>query len=288
MSRDVQPNFFLVGAPRCGTTSMYLYLKQHPAIYLAVIKEPLYYCRDLSAPSFAVTERADYQRLFSDVGTEIIVGEGSVWYLLSKVAARAIAADAPEARALVMLRRPVDMMASLHALYLRTGNEDLADFAEALAAEPARARGQRLPAGAYFPEGLQYTRVARYAEQLERFIDALGRERVHCVLFDEFARDPAAAVRDTVRFLGLDPEVAIDIEPARARARVRARVLRQLRRIPPALRAKLKLGDEHEGARRAPVSAALRAQVARALAGDVARLGMLLGRDLSHWSRDAD
>lgn len=279
-----KPNFFLVGAPRCGTTSMYTYLKQHPDIYLSLIKEPLFFCRDLTAPAFAVTDPDSYRSLFSDAGSASAVGEGSVWYLMSRIAARAIVDDAPDARIIVMLRRPIDMMSSLHALYLRTGNEDIEDFAEALAAQSARQRGQRLPPGVYFPEGLQYLQVARYADQVERYLNAVGRERVHCVLFDDFARDPARAYRDTLAFLGVDSGFVAEFEPARATARVRAAVLRQIRLATPEIRSKIKRADDHAGPRTGPVSSEVKGWVAEALADDVARLGQLIDRDLSHWS----
>src|SRR5262249_53369576 len=126
-----KPNFFIVGAPRCATTSMYTYLKQHPQIHLSLLKEPLFFATDLTIQPLAVTDEASYLGLFADAGDARRIGEGSVFYLLSKRAAEEIKRFSPRAKIIIMLRNPIDMMHSLHALYLRTGNEDL-DFEEAI------------------------------------------------------------------------------------------------------------------------------------------------------------
>src|ERR1700742_937815 len=125
----------MVGAPRCATTTMYTYLKQHPDIYLSLLKEPIYFGSDLTRQPLAVTDEASYLSLFAGAGDARVIGEGSVFYLMSTRAADEVKAFSPAARILIMLRDPLEMMHSLHALYLRSGNEDLADLDEAIAAE---------------------------------------------------------------------------------------------------------------------------------------------------------
>src|SRR5687768_15406060 len=142
------PNFFIVGAPRCGTTSMYAYLRQHPEIYVSPHKEPHFFGSDLSPLPGAIREEELYRALFAGAGDRPRAGEASVWYLSSRKAASEIRAFAPEARILILLRAPHQMLESLHSLFLRTGNEDLPTLEEALAAEPERRRGQRIPPGA--------------------------------------------------------------------------------------------------------------------------------------------
>lgn len=281
----VMPDLFLVGAPRSGTTSLYTYLKQHPEIYLSVLKEPHYWSRDLSRPPQAVTDEDLYLGLFAAAGDARWVGEGSVWYLHSAAAARGIAEASPAARILVMLRRPVDMMFSLHGLYTRTGNEDLPAFEDALAAEEERRRGERIPAAAYFPEGLLYTEAARFSPSLRRYLEHFGRDRVHVVLFDDFVADTPRAFNRVAEFLGVDPNFVPEFDLEKANRLIRPKVLEQLRRTPPEVRAPMRGGGRrHTVARREKPSPELRRRLNKHFADDIAELAELLGRDLSFWT----
>jgi GrpB-like predicted nucleotidyltransferase (UPF0157 family) len=283
-----KPNFFIVGAPRCGTTSMYTYLKQHPEIYVSIDKEPHFFGSDLSPMPGTIREEALYLELFAGAGDRPRVGEGSVWYLSSERAPREIRAFAPEARILVLLRDPVQMAHSLYSLYSRTGNEDLPTFEEALAAEPERRQGRRIPPRAYFPEGLLYTEAARYAGKVERYFEVFGRENVHCILFEDFTRDTAAVYRRTLEFLGVDPGFEAELDPRRASLRVRMQAIRQLRHAPAEVKRRMQFKEmkQHEGAApRAALSAELSARLRDLFAEDIARLGALLGRDLGEWAR---
>jgi len=283
-----KPNFFIVGAPRCATTTMYTYLKQHPDIFLSLLKEPIHFGSDLTRQPLSVGDAAEYMSLFDAAGGARVIGEGSVFYILSKRAPDELKAFSPSSRVLVMLRSPVDMMRSLHALYVRTGNEDTDDFAAAVDAEPARARGERLPARCYFPEGLQYRAAARYAEPVERFVRAFGRERVHVLIFDDLVRDAAREHRRVLEFLGVDPSAEVELDVDKATDRIRGVVLRQMRAASPSIRRKLKTGrDAHRGPGTRAVTPDLRARLQAELLPDVERLSALLDRDLTHWCRSA-
>lgn len=282
-----KPNFFLVGAPRCGTTSMYAYLKQHPEIWVSVDKEPHFFGCDLSPMPGTIREEDLYLALFAGAGDRPRAGEASVWYLSSRQAPFEIRAWAPDAKILVLLREPAQMAHSLYSLYSRTGNEDLPAFEEALAAEPDRAEGRRIPPGAYFPDGLRYTEAARYPEKVERYFQVFGRENVHCILFDDFVRDTASVYRRALEFLGVDPGFEAELDPAKANQRVRMMAIRQLRQVPPEVRSRMQLAEMklHDGAARQPLSPDTAARLRESFAGDVARLGELLGRDLGAWTR---
>lgn len=278
------PNFFLVGAPRCGTTSMYTYLKQHPQIYLSVLKEPHFFSTDLTSPPQAVVDEDLYLSLFAGVEDEICVGEGSVWYLESHRAPEAIRDASPAARILIMLRQPVDMAFSLHGLYNRTGNEDILDFDGALAAQESRASGERIPPTAYFPEGLQYESVTQYSAKVERYFNHFGRDRVQVVIFEEMVADPARIYRQILKFLGVDPHFEAEFDRRRATGLIRTKVLQQLRTTAPEVRAKMRGGGRrHTVPRDRAVSAETRARMSELYAPDIAALSELLELDLSRW-----
>src|SRR5882672_7839349 len=126
-----KPNLFIVGAPRCGTTSMYDYLKQHPDVFMPEVKEPHFLGTDLTSSRF-IRDEGKYQALFATAKNEKRIGEASVWQLYSKIAAYEIKEYSPTARVIIMLRNPVDMMYSLYGQHIFSGDEEISDFEEAL------------------------------------------------------------------------------------------------------------------------------------------------------------
>ena len=138
------PNFFIVGAPKCGTTALYAYLAQHPDVFMSDPKEPHYFGSDLDFRYRRRPSDQQYRSYFAGAGDRRRIGEGSVWYLYSECAADEIGQAVPDARIIVMLRDPVEMIPSLHSQFVYNGHEDLA-LADALAAEEDRAQGRRIP-----------------------------------------------------------------------------------------------------------------------------------------------
>ncbi len=294
------PEFFIVGAPRCGTTYMFEYLGRHPGVYVPPNKEPNHFCTDLDSGSFLdsvsfMRDRDEYRMLFADADAGQLAGEASTWYLYSRDAAANIHAARPGARILVMLRDPVEMMYSLHGRRRFGGTEEL-PFAEALAAEDDRRQGRRLPRRPRNVKGLLYRDVARYAAQVERYFDRFGRDQVHVVIFDDFRSDPGAAYQSALDFLGLPripmPETSVVNAAARRRSETLQRailtpwVIRLGRMIVPrALRPHVgPLMDRLNAApeRRTPLDPALRRSLVEELRPDVQRLSRLLDRDLEH------
>src|SRR4030095_3136534 len=101
---ETRPNFFIVGAPKAGTTALYLYLKQHPAVFMpaADVKEPHYFTPELRHPTFLRTAE-QYAAIFEQGRGKTRVGEASVFYLYSTAQARRIHEFDSEARIVVML-----------------------------------------------------------------------------------------------------------------------------------------------------------------------------------------
>jgi hypothetical protein len=203
---------FIVGAPRCGTTAMFRFLEQHPRVCASSRKEPNYFSTDFHEESdrhfgaplrFPFRTEAQYLALFDDPSRSVML-EGSTTSLQSRVAAANIRAFDPDARILVMVRDPVDLLHSLHAKMVSNALEDIADFRLALEAEPDRRAGRRLPAGLFWPSSLYYSDRVRLAEGIERFRAHFPADRVKVVVYDDFRRDNLAAYLDVAAFAGLD------------------------------------------------------------------------------------
>lgn len=292
-----RPNFFIVGAPRCGTTAMYEYLRRHPQVFMPYRKEPVFFGSDLAKrPPYL--DEAGYLALFAPADGAIAIGEATVWYLYSQTAPSEIKAFAPDARIIIMLRNPIDMAHSLHRHWLWSANENLVDFGTAIAAEPDRAAGRRLPPTTEQPIGLRYTWLGKYAPHVRRWLEVFGAERVQVVIYDDLADDAGRRVgRQTLEFLGVDASYDAPFEVVNQNKRARSPRLQRLSRSPRFMRLAGKLpprvfhlvwrGLQRANIQpeaRAPIDPALRRKLAAEFAPDVASLGQLLGRDLSRWT----
>ena len=306
MSSPRRPDFFIVGAPKSGTTALYTYLGRHPDIYLPARKELRFFGTDLDIRDRVPLSMEEYLAHFAGAADARRVGTAYVWYLYSRSAAAEIAEFAPDASILVMLRNPVEMVHALHGEHLTNGNEDIADFTAALDAEPARARGAALPPHAHLPQGLLYSTVPRYAEQLERYFDRFGRDRVHVTIFEEFVADPVGGYRSVLAFLGLPddrPLEAADFEVVNASRRLRSERVRHLLARPPEFPRRLISRtvprpirrNVHAWAKRAnvrpasrpPMPSDTRRRLDALFEPEVQLLEALLGREIESWRRAA-
>lgn len=300
MSGDPGPNFFIAGAPKCGTTALYAYLRQHPDVFMPDVKEPHFFGSDLGFRYRRRPSPEKYRSYFRGSAGRIRIGEASVWYLYSTRAATEIRAAVPDARIIAMVRNPVEMIPSLHAQFVYNGHEDLT-LGEALDAQPARARGERIPPAANFPNGLLYTRVATFSEQLQRYFEVFGRDGVHVIVFDDFQASPATAYADAVQFLGISAEHAPDFTVVNPNKVVRSIKFSRLVNRPPEWARRIGRAVVPEGGRRrvhdllmrpniryrpreAP-DPSIQERIRILMSDEVERLGSLLGRDLGHWSR---
>ena len=207
------PDFFVVGHARSGTTALHEMLTQHPQIFVG-LKEPRFFATELRERDLARTNPtpqtlAEYKAWFSGAAPGQVVGDISPDYLWSRDAARLIAEVRPDARIIAILREPVSFLRSLHRQWLRHYVETEVDFAKAIELERPRHLGQQMPVSTYWPKALFYTDHARYAGQLRRFEQHFPRDRMLVLIYDDYVRDNAAAVRTVLRFLDVDDSVPI-------------------------------------------------------------------------------
>ena len=298
--RPAPPDFVIPGAPRSGTTFMHEYLDQHPGIYMSPMKEPNHFATDLDSGSYmdSVTflrDNARYLDLYAGARPDQLTGEASTWYLYSHDAAANLKANNPQTKAVAMLREPVSMLHSLHLRRVYGGSENLKSFEDALAAEADRHEGRRIPPKARNVKALFYRDVGRYSPQIERYYDALGRDQVLVVIFEEFRKDPATAYRQVLEFLGVDPDFQPTFEVVNAGLARRSWRLQQMLLSPPVLRTaravipmrmRPAVGRTWDrinsrGEKPAPLDPKVARALREELQPDVERLEKLIGRDLS-------
>lgn len=294
------PDCFLVGAPRCGTTSMSYYLREHPQICFSDPKETHFFThvwrrqrpRDL---------RSEYLETFFaayDPRRHRAVCEGSVSYLYDREALERILVLNPGSRFLVMVRDPFELLPSYHQRMVFLLQEDVTSFAAAWQLQERRARGDAIPTGCVDPYPLLYREVGRLGARVAELFELAGRERCHVVVFDDLISDPRRTYLDVLRFLGLEDDGRLEfrrhaeskgyrrppgaivrlVSPVAvriwARAPGRARLLRPLKRA---------LRRQKVAMRAAELSPRMKQLLRETFAEDVARLGGLIDRDLSHW-----
>lgn len=198
------PSFVIIGGQRCGTTSMYAYLSQHPQVQPSLRKEVHYF--DIHYDRGLSWYGGHFPRNLPQ-GT--ITGEASPYYLLHPHSPRRAVADLPEDTIFIaMLRDPVSRAHSHHAHVTNKGFEWL-EFEEAIEAEPERtdAAWERLLedpcAQSAALQHFSYLRRGDYLPQLLRWQDAVGRDRLHVLDSEVLFRDPAAVYGQVLGWLGL-------------------------------------------------------------------------------------
>ena len=296
----MDPDFFLVGAPRSGTTALCNYLRAHSEVFISSPKEPTFVGRDLVPKRFPTL--ATYRALFANTGGARRVGDCSVAYLASEFAAEEIHAFNPRASVMMILREPVEMIHSLHLKHYLMGIEPCRRLEDALAAEAGRlASGVGVPSGVC-PKVIALRHRATYSPQVKRFLEKFGPEQVKLFRFDDFQSDPQKIFQEVCRFLRVRDDVSLAAKPHNVGRSVRnARWHEFLTRSPrwaqavarvalpfPVLRKNLQQRlmkrNQHAG-KPAPLSAELRARLKRELASEVDELSRLTGWDLSHWRK---
>lgn len=224
----IRPNFFIVGAPKCGTTAWHAYLSGHPDIAFARVKEPHYFNTDMEGFRWVRSE-AEYLELFLDCGGAKAVGEASVQYLASGAAAENIARFAPDARILIFLRDPAPYLQSYHNQLLLNCDEDIESFRDAW-----KAGGNRpVPSGCRDPKLIDYRMMGRFSEQVARFLDHFDAAQVKVVRFERWTRDTRAVYMEILDFLGLEDDGRQDFAKVHEAKHVGSQKLARLTQRPP-------------------------------------------------------
>jgi hypothetical protein len=224
----LEPAFLIVGAQRCGTTSMFKVIRQHPAVVPPALQKGIHYFdKNYSrGPAWYRSHfplRASAARVQAKVGVAI-TGESSPYYVFHPLAAQRIARDLPGVRVVVLLRDPVERALSAYTHEKARGYET-ETFDRALDLEAERTAGERdrmLADPSYDSFHLQhnaYLTRGQYVDQLERLAELLGRDRVHVVDSQAFFEEPAESYAQVLDFLGLPAFTGALFEQHNARPR---------------------------------------------------------------------
>ncbi|QDU80874.1 Sulfotransferase domain protein [Polystyrenella longa] len=296
-----QPNFLIIGAARSGTTALVRYLEQHPEIFITEPKEPHFWAFAGQTVNFqgpgdeeeinkeVVSDPDLYEQLYTGANGAKALGDGSVSTMYyPEHAIPTIQKYAPDAQLIALLRNPIDRAFSSFLYTHARVHEPVKDFDKALDLEEKRIADN-------WHHMWHYTRVGFYSEQLQKFIDAFGRERVHILLADDLRSDSEKVLSDVCGILGVNPNFDFQdlkevnssgVPKSRALARminvVRSNaVLRSIavNMTPLKLRNRVRYGNLSHP----KLQPEQRERLRDVYRDEIQKLSEMLDRDLSHW-----
>ncbi len=303
-------DFFIVGAPKSGTTALYSYLSTHPGIFLPTHKEPNYFAEDYPNIGGRLKTFKEYEKLFS-IHTKKIAGDGSVCYLASETAPKAIREYNPYAKIIIMLRNPVELFLSEHSQLLYSFYEDIEDPFQAWQMQSTRRDGKNIPDSCREPETLQYKKVCVHGKNLKKYIDLFPSDSVLTLFFDDFVSSPQSVYRKVLQFLELNDDGRKDfpkvneaklhkrsglakwlISPPGIWGTVHAKVRRCIATTDSAFIKSIECTARKLAARNSEKISSRKLadnelkSILSELQDDISLLASLTGKDLSHWKSD--
>jgi len=216
-------DFFIVGAAKCGTTTLADYLAAHPSVCFSPIKEPNYFAADIQPEKFSkafkqnlgksveeyfshdfpaprqiafVQKESDYDRLFSPCQDKQIKGEASTSYLYSEAAADEIFRHNPKAKIVYILRNPLERLRSHYGMALKYG------FVKGKLLEEVKIDMARAEKGWGVSE--LFVELGLYAEQVERYHKLFPAKQILALRFEDLQTNPQALYRRLCDFLEID------------------------------------------------------------------------------------
>ena len=297
------PHFFLIGAPKAGTTALHAALATHPQLSMSRVKEPKFFLGDGEPPARpagpgdahsvqeTVWRRDDYEALWPD-RPGALRGESTPFYLSDPVALDRIAAAVPDARLIAVLRHPVDRAYSNWAHLWADGLEPLSDFLAACAAEDHRTAEGWAPFWRYLGLG-------RYGAQLAALLERFPREQLHVLRYRDLVDEPTAALNGICGFLGVEADAVVEVPsenvstyvPPSAATKVLQAAVRSGAAVgqflPPQVwrraSAPLLSALRRSGGHRPELAAADRSRLLGAFGDDIALLERLTGQSFADW-----
>lgn len=201
------PDFFIIGAPKSGTTALHAALADHPQLFLSSVKEPKFFLCDGSPPRQGgpgdahssrewVLRPNEYERFFESAPDGVLWGESTAFYLQDFDAHRRIAEAVPDARLIMVLRDPVDRAYSNCTHLWADGLEPAGEFGAACAEEPARREDGWAPIWRHLETG-------HYGQQIQHLKSYFVDDQIHIIRYKSLVDEPGPTLGGVCRFLGI-------------------------------------------------------------------------------------
>lgn len=277
------PNFLIVGAARCGTSSMHRYLHQHPQVFTTDLKEVNYF---LEKPKDGFISTLDeYRKYFIGASDKIAIGESSVSYMFFEHVAKDIRCTLGDIKIIISIRQPVDRAYS-HYYYRRYRNmEPINNFLTAFHSEDQIIQERNNP---YL---WSYKSASFYYRQIKPYFDHFSHENIKIIIFDDFLGRPQQVIQSLYHFLDVDSHFTPDVSRAYATSRLPHQPRTFLRlRAHTLLRFLIGQMDHAPQIHNRPISPlpqSIHAELTQLYREDILATQSLINRDLSMWLEEA-
>tara|TARA_R110001592_G_scaffold131477_1_gene345388 strand:+ start:161824 stop:162780 length:957 start_codon:yes stop_codon:yes gene_type:complete len=295
------PDFYILGAPKCGTTAMAAYLSENPEILFSHPKETNFFNTDHKEQELFKTLDEYLDFAFPKHKGAKLKGEGSVWYLFSEHATANILSLKEDAKFVVMLREPAELVYALHSTYLLGVMENEDDFEKAWRLQDQRSKSMALPPTCPEPKLLQYGKVGKLGTQVESLLNCVSNpKQIHFIIYDDFKKDTQAEYKKLLHFLGLKDDGRTDFSAINVAAKTKNKSLgksisaltqnKALYRLKRSLGFKMGSGPmvkllakNRVIAKREELRPEFKSELRAYFKEDVKKLEALINRDLKSW-----
>lgn len=210
-------NLFIIGAAKCGTTSLHEYLGQHPDIFMSAIKEPHYFSNvdqllhdgvdeEASRHSSLIKDELTYHKLFKNGQNQLYRGESSPSYLWHDKAAQNIYNYNPHSKIIILLRDPIMRAFSHFQMAVQAGFQKKVSFYTAIKedlAVPEEEIG--------WNKSHMYVALGFYYRQINRYSKIFPEEQMMIIKFEDFVKDINSGMSSISKFLNVDPSKFPDL-----------------------------------------------------------------------------
>ena len=205
-----KPNFFIIGAMKAATTSLYTYLKQHPDIFMTQVKEPMFFNNFLQDKNYKIIGSSkkkintlkEYFTMFDSVKNEVAIGEASPSYIYNQLSPKLIKQELGDVKIIVVLRNPTDRAYSNYLHTKRSDRENLS-FLDAITIESERIQDNWSPIYHYIEKGY-------YCRQIQRYYNVFPKENIKVLLFEDVIKKTESTLKEIFEFLSVNIDVHID------------------------------------------------------------------------------
>lgn len=224
-----KPDFFIIGAPKCGTTTLYHWLQGHEGIFKPESKEPHYFAQNLSDRYCRFRTEEEYLKIFSGKSSEQICGEASVLYCFFPDSIKKILEFNPKAKFIYMVRNPIAMAISYHGQLLVNLEENVKDFEKAWALQSDRKNNKNIPTTAQDPYLLQYKEICALGNHMQKILDIVPENQRLFVVLEDLATNPQKIYKNILEFLGVKDDGRTGFSKSNEAAGIQFRFLEKLR-----------------------------------------------------------
>ncbi len=281
-----KPNFFIIGHHRSSGTSLEINLMQHPEIFVVSHKRGFFgFDTDLKS-------EIEYIKLFKDATNQKWIGERCADYIICNSSASRLKKYSPDAKILLILRNPIDVMYSIHSkMYSVETIESISNFEDALNTEPKRLE-ENIDSPGKHPPQILYRNIVKYTEQISRYYLEFGQENVKVVIFEEIIKQPEKVYGEIFEFLKVDSSFMPNFQSVNQNRNPRSHLLQLLFKKNPKISSIFSkipgTGVIYQNinlpvSKRESMPDYIRRKLQKELLPEIEELSNLINKDLTHW-----